>query len=470
MKVAYLANIGTRDVMVDGQYLNRPRAEGERLLQNYDKVWQTLAAPILWPGLQYVLSLSGNIERVYLFASDQDKTVEEKFRDKDTVYFGNILERWLPQSFPEQIMCVIPIPIPGNPADYNRMNQFFAQRLPELIVPSEWDVIFIATVGGADASNMTLLYNAVQIFHERCQLIYVMPNGEVLPLDLGQQMLREQTRSLSLSYVERYDYLALANFLRLKPNSVAPWGEPVARYAAARLHFDFQSAQETLEDALHFAKGEVRLKINSLKDSLLPFLHEISPPKSPDQDWRPWLDLQGRLMVELYFNLRLKYIRGEFVDFLSRLFRLHEAVLRYIFEEEASISTDKGGEEAFRDYIHGNSRLQDFLEKHHLEYWPTTRVLAAIIDFWVTQEQKGSRYGPVYRWLQRLEKLSELRHKSIGAHGYLGVSHREITERWGSASVVADLAKVLGHVGLRLDDDPFAQANLLLREALQAKA
>jgi hypothetical protein len=276
------------------------------LFHSYAQIYHTLDAPILRPGLQYALSLSRKIKRVYLFGSDQDKTVEEKFRDKDTIYLGKLLERLLPQFFPDQIEDVILISIPGNPADYNRMNQFFAQRLPELLVLSEWDVIFIAPVGGADASNMTLLYNGVQLFHERCQLIYVMPNGTVLPLDLGRQILREQTRSLALSYIERYDYAALANFLRLKLDAALPWGEPLARYAATRLHFDFQSAQKALEDALHLAQGEVRLKINTLRNSLLPFLQEISAPKSPDQDWRPWLDLQGRLMVELYFNLRLK--------------------------------------------------------------------------------------------------------------------------------------------------------------------
>jgi hypothetical protein len=362
--------------------------------------------------------------------------VEEKFRDKDTVYLGKILERLLPKFFPGRIDNVIPISILGNPADYNQMNPFFAQRLPELLAPNKWDIIFIAPVGGADATNMTLLYNGVQCFHERCQLIYVMPDGGVLPLDLGQQMLRAQSRALAWLYVKRHDYAALAEFLRMNPSSAAPWAEPVARYAAARLHFDFQCAHDALEQALRFAQGETRLKIANLKNSLVPFLQEISTPKAPDQDWRPWLDLQAQLMVELYFNLRLKYTGGEFVDFLSRLFRLHEAVLRYLFEQEASTSTDKGGEEAFRDYILGRPLLQDFLDKHKLEYWPTTRVLAAILDFWVTQERRGSHYGPVLRWIQRLEKLSDLRNKSIGAHGYLGVSQQEITERWNSVSIL----------------------------------
>jgi hypothetical protein len=225
-----------------------------------------------------------------------------------------------------------------------------------------------------------------------------------------------------------------------------------------------------LEEALRFAQGETRLKINILRNSLMPFLQEISSPNAPGQNWRHWLDRQAQLMVELYFNLRLKYRSGEYVDFLSRLFRLHEAVLRYLFEQEASISTDKGGEKTFRDYIRARPPLQDFLDKHKLEYWPTTRVLAAILDFWVTREQKGPQYGPVHRWIQRLEKLSDLRHKSIGAHGYLGISQQEITERWNSASVVEDLAKVLGHVGLTLEDDPFIRVSLLLREALQTSA
>jgi hypothetical protein len=106
-------------------------------------------------------------------------------------------------------------------------------------------------------------------------------------------------------------------------------------------------------------------------------------------------------MVELYFNLRLKYGSGEFVDFLSRLFRLHEAMLRYIFEQETSISTDKDGREAFCHYIRERSALQSFLDKHELEYTPTTRVLAAILNFWVTQEKKGLQYGPVRAWLHR---------------------------------------------------------------------
>jgi hypothetical protein len=75
----------------------------------------------------------------------------------------------------------------------------------------------------------------------------------------------------------------------------------------------------------------------------------------------------------------------------------------------------------------------------------------------------------VRAWLHRLEKLSELRNKSISAHGYRGVSQKEITESWGSTSVVEDLQRVLRRIGLTLDDDPFARVNLLLQEALQTK-
>jgi hypothetical protein len=485
MSVVYLANVGTRDVMKDGKPASaivdgRPapscRRDGEVWLRDYDAIKGQLLAPILTPGLRAVLDL---VERVtvVLFYSDQDEMTAEKFRGGDTVFFAQILRRLLPEVFSGRIEKVLLSQLAGNPADYNRMLPFFAEQLPRLVPVQSVDVVFVAPVGGADASNVGLTINAVHCYRNKCQFIYVT-DGRVERLNLHEELLTEYNRQEAVAHLDRHDYAALAATLR-NTRLARAWHQHLCDYADRRVCFDFVRADGALQAALASADcGETRLVLQRLRQSLQPFLHQGIGPIStaPQEDWDRWFTVERQLLGELFFNLSSKAGKGEWVDFLGRLFRLQEAVLRLVFELETRHSSDKQPQSEFADFIHAidsQPDLQAYLQSRATKYedGPNSFNLAVVLKFWV-QHGKGREYGKLARTLEAIggQQLGELRNKSIVAHGYRGISREDVEAAAGLtvADLLESLKTALSSLGVRTDSevDPYAAIQALLRNLL----
>src|SRR5262249_26469774 len=194
----------------------KARADGEALLANYEVVRCELTAPILSAGIAHVLRVGGKIARVLLFVSDQPDppTTPVHHWERDTIAFGKLLQRLLREQFGDRVEQIQCEPIRLNPADYNRMLPCFAERLPVLLPPGQADVVYIAPVGGADASNVALPISAVRCYRDRCQFIYVMPDGQVHLLSLHQELLGDYARQEAAAHLRRHDYAALGETLR----------------------------------------------------------------------------------------------------------------------------------------------------------------------------------------------------------------------------------------------------------------
>jgi hypothetical protein len=69
----------------------------------------------------------------------------------------------------------------------------------------------------------------------------------------------------------------------------------------------------------------------------------------------------------------------------------------------------------------------------------------------VSNKKKWKKYGKIYGFSINLEKLSELRNKSILAHGFMGISKKDIVEKYGSKDdeekIIRDLDEIKKHIG-----------------------
>lgn len=475
MPVAYMANVGTRDLTLHGQPLAKPRPDGEALLAQYDQVREQLDAPILRPGVKHAMSLVNRLEWLILFVSNQPEFTHPNHRERDTIFLGELLRRWLieHEEFGNRVGTIIIEPLPGNPADYNAIPAFFARRLPQLVAPEATDLAYVAPVGGADASNVGLWLAAVRTYKRKCQLIYVMPDGTVEALALHRVLLMDHARHQADILLSQHNYAALGLLVE-EEQLGPPWLAELSIAAHHWLQFDFQRAQQALDKARARAHGEARFVLDRLGANLQDFQKELSPPiaASPYEEWGEWLSLQRWLISELLWNLSVKQEQQEWVDFLGRLFRLHEALLRLCFEEETRHSTEKQGEEAFADFVAGVEKDQNLVaylcEKGITDFTPTTHVLGRALDFWVEWASKGNQYGKVQTLLRTIERLSELRNKSIIAHGYRGISRNEIEEIVPLKQLWKQLSDALRSMGVPVanESSPFTEVRDLLRRGL----
>lgn len=475
MPVGYLANVGTRELTFHGKLLEKPRQEGEALLAQYEQVRGQLDAPILRPGIKHALSLAGRLEWLILFVSDQPETTPPHHRERDTLFIGELLRRWLTEheDFGNRVGNIIIERLPGNPADYNVMLPFFARRLPELIAPDAADLIYVAPVGGADASNVGLWLAAVRAYKRKCQLIYVMPDGTVDVLALHRELLMDYARHQAGILLAQHNYAALGQLVE-EEQLGPPWLTEVATAAHHWLQFDFQGAWQALERAKARAYGEARYVLDRLKENIEPFQKDLSPPTSASdpEEWEKWLALQRWLLSEVFWNLSVKQEQQEWVDFLGRLFRIHEALLRLCFEEETRHSTEKQEGEQFPDFVASveqDADLCNYLREKDITYdRPTTHVLGRVLGFWVERAKKGIQYGKVRTLLKTIERLSELRNKSIIAHGYRGVSRKDIEDIVPLEELWKELTNAFESLGVPVanQSSPFAEVQYLLKREL----
>jgi hypothetical protein len=456
-------------VLIEGKALGFARTEGAELLARYDIVREKLSAPILVHGLRRVVEEATRIDRVQLFASDQPRSsvTDEKHWRRDTVELGRILQRLLKDVFGERVGHVDCCLMQRNPADYDQANAFFAEQLRRQVPPADFDAVWIAPVGGAPASNTGLLLNAIRIYRKRCQLIYVPEDERVQAqtLDLHREILHDYAREEVAAHLAKRDFVALRNAL-LQCGLGSPWQIALCDYADCRLRFDFAGASAALEQAQDRADGAlIRSRIDQCRVSLSPLLDHngtVQPDSSsPDAQWIAWFKLQRACLAELYFNLRLKVLRAEWVDFLGRLFRLNEAALRLTFEMATRHSTEKVGR-AFPDFAEAIDADVDLVEHFNnrgaSRKSVDTHVLRTWLDFQAGRDPAG--HGSLPARFDRIRGLSQLRNKSILAHGYQGVAREAIEAvlmQPVQAFVDGDLRDILVHFGAPVtdDDDPF---------------
>lgn len=482
------ANLGTRDILINNPeglgraglkislttegWLSKPREDGKRLWELYrdnEQIGIYIEAPIQMVWLEHVFEIIDHLDRLYLFVSDQPESTDERYRSKDTYWIGQILRKRLldqAEQMNKSIGSIQVASIAGNPANYEGTIPFFEKSLRELlnhVNPQDVTCAYIVPVGGADASNVALMLQAVRLFRRKTELLYITPERKILPLGITQLLLGDYARQQGQALLERHDYAALG-LLFDKLITADPWAKELCLYADRRMSFDFAGAQKALNEALNKSVGEKRTMVKQFAKTLEPLLRSkadfrLSPQSddSPDK-WEAWLDKEKYYLAELYFNLRLKADTDEWVDFLGRLFRMHEALLRHVFEKETHHSTGEknGCFPDFEKWIDASHGERGYLESKKIKTnEPNTRVLKYLLRYWLeNKENRGRELGPLKNWFDKVENLSGLRNKSIIAHGWVGVSKEDINTKFRSTNeLLEETERVLEGQGVSLESD-----------------
>ena len=478
MTVIALCNVGLRDVTHQGRPIKPARAEGERLLAAYDAaedgeegnpVAADLAFPIIEPSLRYIVRQQQMdsarmwkgknkgeegpaIHQLALFGTDQS-AAQPQHRANDTLYFAELAARRLPQVMgPQALGQAEAIPLQGiNPSLYDETFELFGALL------TEWKddpalICYVILGGGVPAANTALLLQGVRYFGARLRVVYTPMGGAAQELRVGRQVALAFDEAAAVDHLQRLDF---ANARPLLESLPADQGVlHLADYAAARLNFNFAMAQSHLHAALRDGERATRRFIHE-QGALLALdalLMEENETLTPDR--------LLALLRELYWNAQITYDNGRYADFLGRIYRFQEAVLRYLVESIFHLPTDLAPairaqtRTTWRAGIESNSRLLAFLNQAQHEGqpldWlvlnrPTYRVLlkyalaegvhdpplgldAAGVPLIPPKDHK--RFKALMERINGLDRLINLRHRTIIGHGFEGVSEEMLLDNF----------------------------------------
>jgi hypothetical protein len=418
-KILFLSNIGNSDLGKDEKPIFNPREhnifeESKKLYESGD--FYNLEPILLKKKIEKLNNPINDLE-IVLFA-----TMQEEENPQDTYYIAKIVKELLIKDFPNLKDKIKIERISRNPADYGEMIEYYAEKLDKF--NDDYDRVYLGITGGTPAQISSLIINGVLKWEEKVRTIYKPRGKEPKENKIGEKIFKI-LKSKEFEAFKKSHMYDLASELVMRFKLVDNW-ECEYHYLKG-LHykklFDFKRAKEEFNIALEFADLEYQEKISKE----LGILEELSKePKSLDERIKKYA-----LLIDLLIdNAIMKWENGEYVDFVGRIFRIEEALLRVIFEREFKIGTDKESFEDFKKFLIEHEDIVEFIKKEldlkELEPKPTRKVLFGILMYMVKKMDKGKELRNIYEPIKRIEKLGDLRNTSIIAHGFDGISKEDI--------------------------------------------
>lgn len=445
MDVWLIANVGQRDLQLDGRPLDakRLRAEGARIEAEYETLQARLSAPMLSAALDYVRTRHDGAQvRVLLTATDQ---ADARFREGDTVTCAGVLKRLLAERFGGLLAKTQVRTTAEKPNLYDRMLHYYETRGLDHLAPTG-ERYYLLLAGGTPAANTALLLAGIRRFWERAIALSVGEgSAAVRPMDVGPRIMASYRRDRVQELLDRRDFSGAATLL-----GVESAAGRVAAAAAKRLNLDFEPSERMLEETLRESGGRTPAALDDLYEEA-----------------RRLAAKERRAIIrELYWNALVKWRREEYADFLGRVWRLREATLQESVGRACGLDlTNKiAAQSAFEQWVRAQPGLPGHVcanskrpaPRIELEAWCLIAVLG-----WLAQQHAAD--GPLaacYHAACQLDKLSSLRNSSVIAHGFTGLSRETVLramETPEESNLLDCLAALLEVWGVSPGVDPYAQ-------------
>lgn len=421
MGVCLISNVGQRDLQQQGEPLNprELRKTCRELLNQFDGLQAELGAPMIEASLRLILNSVDRVDTVVLLATDQK---DETHLSGDTIVAAEVIKKLLEFRFKDkegkaQIQQVRIIKVQDAPNDYDVMMDFYLKSVIPLKALRDAEKVYLLCTGGTPACNTALMLNGVNGFLDRAEVLYVREKEEYASAtSVGAQILEHHKKNSLRSLLENYDFNAIA--------SSEGYDEPVrelARAAAARMNFDFQNALFLLNK---LKKNIALLPYKEPTELLVKQLMKLAG-RSPDFN---------AVMEDLYWSAILKWQRDECADFLGRVWRLYEATMVHLASEIISGvngKNDKEDTKALEAWLDKKPELKQQLEQEKgliilFNQYVVTKVLGVYAD----SLPKGNDHRKsIEKWqssAQVFEELKQVRNQSIIAHGFKGLSKKDL--------------------------------------------
>jgi hypothetical protein len=438
MKNIFIFNVGSSDVQ-----LKRPiEFEGQNfegkinvrffrdvtnyLLNNYEEYKESIDIPIIRNTLKN-LDRSEKIHEIHLFATNQFSK-----HQSDTIYAAQIIKRILKDTKQDKTIWgqvlnelsnkIVIHEICDNPTDYDEMNRLYSEELQFVKDNCEYEKVYISVTGGTQAMNTMLLMNGMKYAKAKGQLVYLNETS-IVPdvLQLSTIILLENHAKTISQNIHSYEYHEAIQYLqnhestfedkqRIHHNLVN-----LLNYAHYRKSFNFKRAYPYLFEPKKYMSRERHI-LNRLQQEALDFVDENSDAKVAEY------------MTELYWNMYILYQKGNFVDVCMRLFRFQEESLRFIVVQKLNVKIDSKGKNIDEQWLNDHQEIVTSLKEIDLNRVVTRYMLERIIQYYIQHEGR-TELEEVFKKVQMINELAELRNGSFGAHGFKGISEEDIFEK-----------------------------------------
>ena len=403
-RLLLLANIGNSDLGKEGEDkpLFNPREvnvfeESKRILESGN--FEGLVPLLLKEIVEEITRIEQNTIKIILFGTRQIKPHRQ-----DTIYIAYIVKTLLEEIFEDKVEIEVKT-IEDDPSDYGKMFDFFRNQCKRLD-DENIEKVYVSLTGGTQAQNTALLLWSVALWENKVWTLYKPRVGACQSNSIGDKMFKWIKREEAEKLKELNPKLAAELIRKFKTEGDESEMESEYLLGKHQMYlFNFEEARKHFEEACRKGSNEAKKELERLNEL-------------EKGDWKTLLDI-------LLENMRHKWKMGDYVDFLGRLFRLHEEVLMKIYKK-----IDKENLLLLED-----EKLRDFLEKQNLkipseEQIRSDEINRKILLGYVRYFSKNDTLlNEIVTYLEILEDLSDLRNKTIIAHGFKGVSERKIKER-----------------------------------------
>ncbi len=203
------------------------------------------------------------------------------------------------------------------------------------------------------------------------------------------------------------------------------------------INFDFDYAEKILQNtSAKFKHTELYSNIRKNYDDLI-----AGKPEA--------------IFSELIFSMTTQTSRDEYIDFIGRVYRYREALLKYLF----LMTQGKKNVNMFSDEMSKRYQIKILNEKYNVH---THNLGAALTKYF---KQHHADEHEVKRLMEILDSkkmldLMNLRNASIIGHGFVGISQQDIEKCYGDIDdLLYEFKMCAGFLGLDLDYQKYDKWN-----------
>jgi hypothetical protein len=486
-KALFLSNVGNRDLGKDGVALfdnSKENAEQSKKLRAKcnERYYNITGKELTGNFYDYTgdLYLSGTYKKLDLepiLIKDTIDDLQEIYEDslhikllatmqnpphaQDTYYSAEIIKEWIIRKYALLENNIEIIAIDKNPSDYALMIDEYSKLFDE--ITECYDDVYLGITGGTSAQITSLILNGTLKWETDVKTIYKQYDKKPQENAVGEILFKKFKNEDYRTYKESEMYLLASNAGK-KYGLIEDWEYHKLRALHFKNLFDFEQAINELNEA--FNKADIKTKKEIKKE--ISILRKLEFESTDDLDRN--IEKYKLLINLLIDNMESKWKNGDYVDFIGRIFRLEEAILKTIVEKEFKKSMDKYKINGNSDY-HGywelldeNEEVLNYLKENKIipEKGVNRHSLYYLVKYLI-EKKDCKKYNGIMevidklntnnktkktpKKLEKIDNLADLRNKSVIAHGFMGVSKRDIIElynedKYNENEIIGDLKRI----------------------------
>ncbi len=433
-----LMTIGNRDVKLGEDSIEEPFSEGKKILENWEKHKEKIKLPLIEPFFKKILSeikydmkipniALKDFQHFFIFVTDQENA-EDKFRKKDTLYFGEIIKRLLIERWQvnENKISLIKIKDVNN---IKALNRLVKRNVENQLGGNKEKIVYAEISGGIPFINYAITFRLTYKLRDKFR-VFNIEEDKNIARDKGfvDEIIKFLETESIKKLIEKYQYFACKEFnLEEKENDI----------------FEFLNALKNmdLEKAKHFQE-----KVCEKEGDRFKILCGLNFPDNTKDYLR-----------FLYYNMEIKVASGEFIDFLGRLYSFRENILKLFLNKFVNYPLNADNHiEAHNKFLNENTEIKEYLKtlkfgKKELNYEEPNRVVFLEILKYVAETNEEAKEALTL--LNKFNEILDYRNKTIIGHEFKGCSIERVNEMYegGIESLFKDLRKLLKMVGFSDD-------------------